>query len=484
MKSIQERIANDNVVKVLFLLGWPMMITSFLQSAYNLADTFWVGQLGPERGANAIAALQITWPVVWLLISLGMGFGVAGLALVSQYVGAKEYDKVNKSGGQVFFLFAAFSVVVGLLGFILTPFLVKTVVPDGDVQSMAVIYMRVIFLGMPFMFSAVSFDFLLRGYGDTRTPMYITAGTVAINIVLDPILMFGPSSVPYLGFLSVLQPLFGSFHGFGFVGAAYATFITRLIASLISITLLFSGRVGVKLSLKDVMPDWKKIWKIIRVGFPASLGSSGAALGFVIMMFMVARVDNGTVALAAYGIGDRIISIMFIVISGLAMALSTMVGQNLGAGNVKRAEKAAKSAMVLMGSLLGVGALGIWLLREPLLGIFTTNTEVLQEGMLFIGIFGLFMPSFGIFQAVHGVYSGSGRTTYSMTLMIIRLWALRVPLAFLFAFVLNMGSVGIWWAMGISNLVAGITAVGFFYWGKWKKTIIEDEKVEKVPVSA
>ena len=246
---------------------------------------------------------------------------------------------------------------------------------------------------------------------------------------------------------------------------------------MIAVYLLFSGRVGVKLRFEDMVPDFPIIKKIVKVGIPASLGMSGAAFGFVIMMFMVARVGDGVTALAAYGVGDRIISVMFIVISGLQMSLSTVIGQNLGAGNINRAEKAGKTTMVAMALLLAIGAIAIWLLRRPLMLAFTPNEDVVAEGIRFIGIFGLFMPFFGVFMAVHGVYSGSGHTTYSMYLMIIRLWVLRVPLTFLFAFVLDFGAPGIWWAMGISNMIAGIVAVGFFFWGKWKTPIIKDDPV-------
>ncbi|HEQ78636.1 MAG TPA: MATE family efflux transporter [Euryarchaeota archaeon] len=465
-RTIHDKILKGGIIVALFSLGWPMMVSSFLQSAYNLTDTFWVGRLGEQQGANAIASLQMTWPIVWLMIALGMGFGIAGLALVSQYIGAKKPEEANKAAGQVYFLFFTFSFIVAIVGVLVTPTLNRYIIPNEEVREMATLYMRVIFLGQPFMFSVIAFDFLLRGYGDTKTPMYVTAVSVVLNIILDPILMFGIPGT--------------TFSGFGFIGAAYATFLTRSLVSIIAVYLIFSGRLGITLTFENLKPDWNIISKIIKIGIPSSLGGSGAAFGFVIMMFMVARVGDGVTSLAAYGIGDRIISIMFIIISGLQMSLSTIVGQNLGAGNIERAGKAARTAMVMMASLLALGALGIWVFREPLLSIFTTNSAVIDEGILFIGIFGLFMPFFGVFQAVQGVYSGSGHTVYSMGLMIVRLWVLRVPLSYLFAFVFGWDSVGLWWAMGLSNFGACIVAVIIFFWGKWKTPIIKDEP-EPIP---
>ena len=160
-----------------------------------------------------------------------------------------------------------------------------------------------------------------------------------------------------------------------------------------------------------------------------------------------------------------------------AMSLSTVVGQNLGAGNVKRAEKAGKITMGLMFGLLVAACLVVWIVRVPLISIFTDNPAVLAEGSRFLFIFALFMPFFGLFRAVGAVYNGSGNTKYTMILSLLRLWFLRVPLLVLLVFILGLGAPGIWWAMGISNLVAGAVAVGFFYWGKWKTPVLDDVKL-------
>ncbi|HEQ78635.1 MAG TPA: MATE family efflux transporter [Euryarchaeota archaeon] len=464
METIHRLIKEGSLLKALFFLGWPIMVTSLLQSAYNLADTFWVGRLGTIQGAESIAALSLVWPVVWLMMSFAQGAGMAGVALVSQNIGAGDHARANRIAGEIFAMFLTFSVIVSIIGFIGASHMVDILSPPGPVNDRAAQYLRIIFLGQPFMFITIAFTFLLRGYGDTKTPMYVNLVSVCINIVLDPIFIFGYGL---------------DWGGFGFIGVAYATVFSRAIAAILAAFILFKGSKGISLTLQSLKPVKEDVMKILRVAIPSSIGGSGAALGFVVISALVARVGDGMVPLAALGIGNRVTSMIFIVIIGLSMSLATIVGQNLGANNVERAERAGKLAMVLMFGILGVASLILWLVREPLIGIFTDNPEVIAEGSRFLFIFALFMPFFGVFRAVGAVYNGSGHTKYTMALSLLRLWGLRVPLIVLLVFLLAWGPVGIWWAMGISNVVAGAIAVGFFYWGKWK-TPIEKPVIARV----
>ncbi len=469
IEKVHDEILSGGVVKVLFMLGWPMMVTSFLQSTYNLADTYWVGQLGPTEGAQGIAAVSMVWPVVWFMLSFGQGLGMAGIALISQYTGAKKHKRANDIAGQVFFFYTAFSVVLGAMGFFLAPYIIGVMGPGGDVNQMAIQYIRVIFVGLPFMFTMLAFSFLLRGYGDTKTPMYVQGASVVLNIILDPIMIYGIPGIEY--------------SGFGFIGVAYATFISRFFASIVGFYLLFGGKVGIKLGLEKLKPVYEDIKQIVKVGLPSSIGMSGSALGFIVIMSLVARVGSGTVPLAALGVGNRVTSMIFVIINGLAIALSTMVGQNLGNGNVARADKTAKAAIALMAAILTVASVIIWIIREPLIAAFTENAAVIKEGGRFLGIFAFFMPFFGVFRAVTSVYNGSGHTKYSMGLSLLRLWGLRVPLLATLVFIVGLGSTGIWLAMGLSNFIGGLTALGFFYWGKWKVPVARGIKEKAAEVT-
>ncbi len=437
------------------------MISTVLQVLYSLADTFWLGHLPEGESGAAVAGLQISWPIVFFLISFVAGFAAAGIALISQYTGARMGEKANLSCGQIYSLSLGFGALLGGLGYLLSPKLLPLITHSQEVTAVAILYIQIIFLGMPFMFAAFLFGSVLQAYGDTFTPMLVNGITVALNVILDPLLIFGWGPLPKLGVL----------------GAALATVSCQMISSVIALYILFEGRRGIKLKLANMRPRWKWISKIFKIGLPASIGNSGTAFGFVVLMAVIGRVSNAPVALAAYGIGDRVIHLMFICIEGLGVGLTTILGQSLGAEKVGRAEVAAKKGMALMFTILVVETCFLWLLRRSILTFFIPGrSDIIDEGANFISIFVFGMPFFGIFRAVGASFQGSGHNIPSMIMDLSRLWLLRVPLCYLFAFTLSKGSTGVWIGMAISNIVGAVLALLLFSTGVWKEKVIEEKR--------
>jgi putative MATE family efflux protein len=456
-----EEILGGPIVWTMFRLGWPAMITGILQTLYNLADAFWIGHLPPAESGAAVAAIQISWPIVWLLISFVAGFGgAAGSALISQYTGAKRADEANFACSQIFSLSLLSGLVIGIGGFFFSPYLLPLLVRAGEVTDAATLYIRVIFLGMPFLFAPYLFYFSLAAYGDTVTPMIVNGGAVLLNVALDPLLIFGIGPLPRLGIL----------------GAALATVISQGLASIVALAILFRGKKGLKLEFRYFRPQVAWVRKIMGIGLPAAVGQSGTAFGFVVLMAIIGRVANATVALAAYGIGDRIFSLLFIAVEGLGVGLTTILGQSLGADLIRRAWEVAKKGAAMMFFILVIEAALIWLARRPLMEFFIPGREdIIAEGVNFISIFVAAMPFFGVFSAVGAVFRGSGHNVPTMIMEIARLWALRVPLSYVFAFTLRMGSTGVWVGMTISNFVAALIAIGLFFTGIWKEKVIEEQ---------
>ncbi|MFW6305651.1 MAG: MATE family efflux transporter, partial [Candidatus Saliniplasma sp.] len=185
-------ILNGKIVPTLFLLGWPIMVESVLQTAYSLTDTFWLGNMGGIEGREALAATQISWPLIWLMVSIGTGFGIAAIALVSQHTGAERYGEVNKDAGQLMLFFLVFSTVIAVIGYLISPLLINTVIIDNpEVARQGIIFIRITFISQPFMFVFMGYAFLLRAWGDTVTPMIITGVAVGMNIILDPMFIYG-----------------------------------------------------------------------------------------------------------------------------------------------------------------------------------------------------------------------------------------------------------------------------------------------------
>ena len=193
--SLNE-ILNGSLLSVMFKLGGPVMIAGIFETVYNLADTFWLGHLPQGESGNAVAGLQLAFPIIWFLISFAAGFAMAGIALVSQYTGAQKEDKASFSASQVLSIGFISGLILGIIGSILVPIFMPIITPVHELSDVAITYLRVIFMGFPFMFISFIFRAILSAYGDTVTPMYVIGFSNLLNIVLDPILIFGIGPFP------------------------------------------------------------------------------------------------------------------------------------------------------------------------------------------------------------------------------------------------------------------------------------------------
>ena len=451
-KKMQKHILGGPIAKTLLVLGWPLMLTNAFQMMYSIVDMYW---LGNYVGTEGIAATSLAWPLVFFMMSLAIGMSVAGTTLVSQYVGMKNIAEVKKSAGQVFMLLVLFAGILSAIGVMITdPILAFMGAPD-DVIVMSSPYIKIVFSSIPFMFMIMTFASILRGWGDTWTPMIISAVSVIINVVLDPFLIIG----------------IGPFPAMGVTGAAIATFIARMIAAIVCAYLLFYGKKNLTIKLKHMKLELEKVKQILKIGIPASLGMSLVSFGFLIMMTFVA--DFGTETLAVYGIGTRVINMVFIITGGITGAAVTMMGQNLGAGKTKRASTILRTSILITSGFLLVCSTLFFVFSDQLFSIFTNDRNVIEQSGFFMLSFGFSIVGFGIFSSVQGAYQASGRTVPSMIMGMIRLWGMRVPFSFIFAFLLGWGVSGLWIGMGLSNYLSAIVALIWAASGSWKKSVVE-----------
>ncbi|MCD6105965.1 MAG: MATE family efflux transporter [Thermoplasmata archaeon] len=454
-ERVTEEILHGDLVRALFLLGWPIMVNTLIQTLYNVADTFWVGHI-PETSRQALAAINTSWPVVFLMISLGTGFGIAGVAFISQARGAGDRDLMLRILSQLYSLVIIFSASVSALGYFLTPYLLLPLGLEPQVRDLADTYLRIIFQGIPFMFLTQLFSSTLRGVGETFIPMVVNGTSVAVNAVLDPFLIFG----------------WGPFPEMGILGAALATVVTRMAAAGVALFLILRGVSDLKLVPRLMIPELSLFARILKVGLPSSFSNSLMALGFYLLMFIIARVRDGTTALAAYGLGDRVIHLMFIAVDGIAFSLSTIIGQNIGAGQFDRAEEAFRTAIKITFVILGVEAVIMLAFARAIISFFTNSELVVDEGARFLRIFVLGIPFFGVWRNITSLYNGAGQTHVSLVLSAIRLWGFRLPLAYLLGLVLGLQSTGVWWGMALSNLLGALTAFVVLKYVDWRKRII------------
>ncbi len=463
----RKDILEGPIVLTMFKLAWPLMISSLLHYLYNMADTFWVGHLPPAENATAVAGLQIAGPVIFFLMAFAFGFNAGGLALVSQYMGAHRKEDANKAAAQTLSLSIVFGLVIMVFGVALSPVLLKLLTSDTAVAAAGTIYTRIVFIGMPFEFVAAAYAQVMAAYGDTVTPMQINLICVLGNIVLDPLMIFG----------------IGPFARMTVAGAALATIIWQAVAATLSLVLLLRGRHGLHVTWWELSPDWSWYRRILKIGLPSSIGVSGTSFGFLVLTGIIGRVSNATVALSAYGIGDRFINVSFIAIDGLSLAISTMVGHALGAEQRKRANTVVWRGTALMfGLLVGEGIL-LWALTPWLFRAFIpTQPDIIREGILFMSLFLPSIPFFGVVNGVQSAFQGSGHNVPPMIMQLVRLWGLRVPLSWYFGFSRQLGSRGIWIGMLISNVLSAVLALVLLATVDWHHKVIEHTPVAEEEV--
>ncbi len=321
---------------------------------------------------------------------------------------------------------------------------------------MAVGYLEISFLGLVAVFLYFVFQALLRGVGDVKTPIVVVASTVVVNFFLDPLLILGLGPVP----------------AFGVAGAAWATIGAQGLAGFVGLGILFSGRYGVRLRARHMWPDRPVVLKILRLGIPSSIEQSTRALGIAVMMLLVA--GFGTSVIASYGIGTRILSFIIVPAMGLAVATTTVVGQNVGGHRNDRAILAARVATTTGFLALTLAGTLLFIVAVPVVRAFVPNEpEVVEMGAHFVRIMAPAFGFFGVQMVMSGALAGAGNTVAAMSLSIVAFWVLRFPLAWILAIGVGRGPDGIFWAFPVSNVLSAAVAVSWFSRGAWIRRVVD-----------
>ncbi len=454
-------LLEGNLYKTIILLGYPTALASIVQTLYNLADTFWLGKLGRQ----AISAPVISFNIIFFVLSIAIGFSITGTSLVSQYTGAKQSEKANKVAGNLLIYLIFLSIVFSLLGFFFSEEILMFLKTPKDAFNSTLSYFKIMIIGLPLAFPFFVFQSVLNGYGDTKTPLKIELISALINVIIDPVLIFGFMGIPAMGVK----------------GAAITTIISRGVSSLIGIHLLFKGKMGVKLNFNTLKPSMKLLPLMIKVGIPASVGMSGASLGFLVLIGIVNRF--GTPVISAYGISTRIIHLFMMPAIAIASSVTAIVGQNLGAGQIQRARSVVKKAIYLMLLIITPFVLITMIFGGEFTAFFIPEDAVVRDiGKVMFKIVSPAVIFYGLTQILNGAFQGSGYTVPVMITNLSRIWLFRIPIVYLISYVILNGpndlsaSIGIWWGMFFSNLLALMMIFVWFKRDKWQKARIKTSK--------
>lgn len=445
MAEKANNITNGSIHKGILALALPSMTGFILQNVFNLVDMFFVGKLG----SGPLAAVSLSGIFVHFLYTFALGISTGTVALVARFEGSGRIDKARKVGKQALYLGLLMYVFVAVMGNLALEAILEFLGAGPDIIGDAIIYTRIILTAGIIVFVPMAINAYLRGVGDTVTPMRALLIATAVNLILDPILIFGWFGLPALGV----------------AGSALATILARGVG--VVYLLLHITRFARKFYIPflPVEVDLFTMGRILRIGIFGSLQSLMRNFANLALMKLVALFGTGVIA--AYGIGIKLQMAITLPILGLGLASSVMVGQNLGAEQVKRAEKSAWTS-VLYGEIFMIAAAGIFfLLSRQIVSLFNNDPTVIEDGALF---FRYFSPTF-IFINLSVVLgkslNGAGDTISPMVITFLGMIATRIPLAWLLS--IHFGVEGIWMGIAASSVIQGFIYVFWFNHGKWKK---------------
>ena len=447
--SKKELILKGNMYKVLITLSLPIMINNLIQTLYNLVDGIWVSKISSVH----FAATAFVFPVNFLFIAIGIGVSVAGTSILSQMVGADREDQAREYAAQLIGISVLLSLAFSIFGVAATPWIVRAMGGTGDLAVYSNIYLRITFLDLPFLFLFYNINSIRNAQGDTVTPTVLSGISAILNMILDPIFIFT--------------------FGWGIAGAAWATLLSRALLSVYGIRLIMGDENPLRPDFKGFKFNRHILRELSRIGFPAAIGQSGAAFGFIILNGFI--VSYGTATMAAFGMVNRITSLIMQPAMGIGAALTAVIGQNIGARLYDRVRESFRKASLLTLVLGTVGGLLMFFFRDPIVNFFIQSKddpEVITQGIGYLSWIAFTTPLMGMFSVFQGVFQGSGHTKYSMAMEIGRLWLVRIPLILLLKNFTDIGPTGIWFSMVFSNLIVVIFGLYIYRKGSWSEQVL------------
>ena len=420
----------------------PMLLGNVFQQFYNIVDSIIVGNF---IGKEALAAVGASFPIIFGFLSLIIGIASGSTIVIAQYFGAKDIEKVKRTINTLFiFLFFA-SITVSIIAISFSEEIFRLLKLPEEIIPQAKTYFNIFMSGVIVSFGFNGTSAILRGLGDSKTPLYFLIISTFINIGLD------------LLFVLVLK--------WGIAGVAIASVIAQGGAFITAIIYLNKTHKIVRFSFKNLNFDKVIFKKSLKIGLPTGLQQTFVAAG---MMALISIVNGfGTDVIAAYSVAIRIDSLASLTAMNFAAALATFVGQNIGANKIDRV-KAGFIATLKMSSIISVIVSTIVLLSSSsIISLFTQDPEVIRIGREYLMIVGAFYIVFTSMFTIAGVMRGAGDTLIPMFISLIALWGIRIPGAWILSH--RFGEIGIWWAIPMGWLVGFLLSYIYYLTGNWKK---------------
>ncbi len=449
--EIKDNMTRRDIRAMVWNLAWPSITEMFLVSLVSIADMIMVGRLGPVAGPIGISAVGLSNQPVFFAMALFQSFNVGTTALVARFIGAGKQEDANETAKQSMVIVFLLGIIVGTLGFLSAGSIIRFMGAGPEVLPIGTIYMQIVSIGMIFNIVAMGLSAVLRGAGDTRTPMRINMTANIVNVIGNYLLIYGRFGFPQLGV----------------AGAGLATSLARLVAAVWIVSTVMRGKTVIRISFKEGYRYNREIVRrVLQIGLPSSGEQFILRGGQVFFVRIVAGL--GTITYAAHQIAMNIMSLSFMPGMGFGIAASTLVGMSLGAERPDIAERSGYETRFLgmiMATTMGVVFifLGPWIIR-----LYNTNPDVIAQGSIALRIVGLIQPAQSTQFILAGGLRGAGDTRWPLYTSAIGIWGFRVLLALFFVGNLGLGLAGAWAAVGVDQIVRSGLILYRYRSGHWK----------------
>lgn len=430
-----------NEGRLIWKFALPMLIGNVFQQLYQVVDSIIVGNV---LGKSALAAIGSTTPIIFSLVALIIGISSGFGIIISQYFGSQQINNVKKTISTMIISLGILSLIMSALGIFLNVYILNLLKLPQDLIPQASIYMNIFFVGIIVMFGYNAISSILRGLGDSKTPLYFLIISTIANILLD------------LLFVMVFD--------WGVAGAAWATVVSTSGAFLSAALYLNRTHSVINLKSLNLIFDKKIFSEGVRIGLPSGLQQTVVGFGMMALLGIVNQF--GTDVIAAYTVGSRIDSFISLPAMALSAALANFTGQNLGAGKISRIKNGLKATMLIAFVFCLVLVTIIIVFKHQLVSMFNNDTEVIRIGAEYLTIVNLFYILFIVMFIFSGVLRGAGATIVPMFITVLSLWLIRIPVAAVLS--KYMGEKGIWWAIPIAWFVGMLGSLLYYFSGKWK----------------
>ncbi|WP_042221289.1 MATE family efflux transporter [Oceanobacillus manasiensis] len=436
----QHDFTSGNILKQLIFFSGPIMLTNLLQTSYQVVDSLWVGNL---LGANALGAVAVSSTIVFTVLSFVIGMNNAALTILSQQKGKSHSTGLKKYLNAFVVLLTFLSMGLGIAGFFLTDWLLAILGTPEEMKELAASYLRINFLGILFLFGYNFISTVLRSLGDSKTPLLFVVTAVCLNVVLDPL------------FISVFN--------FGVQGAAYATIISQGTSFIVGMAFILHRRLAP--FTIPTFPNWQEIKLILNLGIPSGLQMAVISAGVAAIMSVVTGFSSNVVA--GFSAAQRLDSLLMLPAHALGTSVSSMAGQNIGAGNWDRVKQIAKYGVLYNFTVMLIVGFFVFLLADFGIHLFIKDEQSIAFGTKYLQIIAFCYPFLGINFILNGIVRAAGAMYQVLVLNILSFWVLRYPLTAIFSGL--FGDTGIAIGMGSSFLVSSLIAYLYYRFGKWRK---------------